>query len=81
MQYLKQCETRFDSHGHWNTVHTVEITLQDALAVLKELAKAYPAAFHANAWWKIGAVNLEELNDPTLQEVCAILEKIVNAKP
>lgn len=49
MEYMKQKETRFDAHGHWNTVHDAEITLDDALAMIDCIEKQYPEAFtHKN---------------------------------
>ena len=45
MEYMKKKETRFDAHGHWNTVHDAEITLDDALAMIDCIEKQYTHCF------------------------------------
>lgn len=56
MKYIRQEETAFDSHGHWNTKHMVSISLNEALEIVELIDKAYPNAFtHKGGKWRFGA--------------------------
>lgn len=81
MRLIKQKQTRYDSHGHWNTVHDAEITLNDALAILECIDKAYPDAFtHTGGKWKFGAAIYDAL-PVHLHESVKILMQIADAEP
>lgn len=81
MKHMKQKQTRFDAHGHWNTVHECELTLTDALVILECIDKAYPEAFtHTGGKWKFGAAITDRL-PVTLREPVKTLMLIVEAEP
>lgn len=81
MKYLKQCETRFDMHGHYTTVHEVQITLSDALSMLECIDTAYPDAFtHTGDKWKFGTAIYDNL-PVYLHESVKILIHIASAEP
>lgn len=81
MKHIQQKQTRFDAHGHWNTVHDAEITLNDALAILECIDTAYPDAFtHTGGKWKFGAAIPEKL-PYSLHEIVKTLMIIIEAEP
>ena len=81
MEYMKQKETRFDAHGHWNTVHDAEITLDDALAMIDCIEKQYPEAFtHKGGKWAFGTVDYDKI-PYLLRKVVSVLVTITDAEP
>ena len=84
MNYIKQEPTAFDAHGHWNTKHTVSISLTEALALMELIDKAYPEAFtqeKGGSKWRFGKVNYNELPDIHLQSVVKVLTEILDREP
>ena len=82
VKYIKQDRTAFSAHGHWNTIHTVSITLNDALDILNLIDSVYPNAFtHEGTNWKFGNVIYENLPNTNLQSIVMTLETILNSKP
>lgn len=81
MKHLQQKQTRYDAHGHWNTVHDAEITLNDALAILECISAQYPDAFtYSGSKWKFGAAIPEKL-PYSLHEIVKTLMIIIEAEP
>lgn len=81
MEYLKQDSTKFDAHGHWNTVHDIRISLNDALALLECIAAQYPDAFtHTGGKWRFGAAIPENLPFD-LRKPVEIFMKIAEMEP
>lgn len=80
MEYLKQKQTRFDAHGHWNTVHDAEITLKDALAMIACIQAQHPDAFTPGGKWAFGAVDYSKIPHE-LRNVVSVLVKITDAEP
>lgn len=67
MKYIKKETTNFDAHGHWNTNHTISMSLNDACALMQLLDKQYPEAFtHEGTNWKFGNVIYENLPNTNL---------------
>lgn len=82
MRYIKQEETAFDSHGHWNTKHMVSISLNEALEIMMLIDKAYPNAFtHEGGKWRFGKVNYNELPNTNMQAIVKVLEEILDKEP
>jgi hypothetical protein len=83
MKYIAQEETRFDAHGHWNTRHTVSMSLEEALSLMELIDKAYPKAFNheKGGKWRFGKVNYNELPDIHLQSIVEVLEQILDKDP
>lgn len=80
MEYLKQKQTRFDAHGHWNTAHEVELTLKDALALLALMQAQHPDAFTPGGKWACGKADSSKLPHE-LRSTAAVLMKAANADP
>ena len=83
MKYIKQEETAFDMHGHWDTKHIVSISLNEAIAIMDLIYKAYPNAFirDRGGKWKFGKVNYNELPDISIQSIVKVLEQILDKEP
>ena len=83
MKYIRQEETAFDMHGHWDTKHTVSMSLNEALSLMDLIDKAYPKAFNheRGGKWKFGKVNYNELPDINLQSIVKVLEQILDRDP
>ena len=82
MEYMKKKETRFDAHGHWNTVHDAEITLDDALAMIDCIKSQYPDAFTPNRGgkWAFGTVDYNKIPS-ALRKIVSVLVTIADAEP
>lgn len=83
MKYIAQEKTTFDAHGHWNTKHTVSMSLNEALAIVELIDKAYPEAFthEKGGKWRFGKVRYNELPDIHLQSIVKVLEQILDKDP
>lgn len=79
MEYMRKKETRFDAHGHWNTVHEIKITLDEALTLIECIEKQYPKAFSRRSGkWAFGTVDYEEI-PYWLHEIVSVLVEITEA--
>ena len=83
MKYIKQEVTAFDMHGHWNTRHTVSISLNEALSLMDLIDKAYPKAFNheRGGKWRFGKVTYDELPNTNMQSIVKVLEIILDKEP
>lgn len=83
MKYIKQEPTVFDAHGHWNTMHTVGTSLNEALALMDLICKAYPSAFTHNRGdkWIFGKVDYNKIPDINIQSIAKVLEQILDKEP
>ncbi|MBR1765350.1 MAG: hypothetical protein IJ746_08160 [Ruminococcus sp.] len=81
MKYIKQEETAFTPHGHWNTLHTVVMSRKDALEILDMIDKAYPNAFiRKDGMWHFEDENYNAL-PVNVQSIVQVLETILNSTP
>ncbi len=83
MKYIKKETTNFDAHGHWNTNHTISISLNDACALMQLLDKQYPEAFthEKGTGWVFGKVIYDKIPDTCLQAIVKTLETVLNSEP
>ena len=83
MKYIKQEETAFTPHGHWNTKHTGSISLDEALEIMMLIDKVYPNAFthERGGKWRFGKVNYNELPNTNMQAIVKVLEEILDKEP
>lgn len=81
MKHLQQKQTRFDAHGHWNTVHDAEITLNDAILIIDVIAAKYPDAFtYSGGKWRLGNAIPEKL-PYSLRDIVDTLMIIIDSDP